>query len=192
MSHAYTPHAGSLAHRVCGFFARNRDDELSARDIATKFDVLSNSVRPLLAAAVRNGWLTYGSSPGEGKLYRAGPNLPADYGSSASTASAPTALPFFDKPPTKSRRGCVTLPELDVDALPVLTAPPKPSPAQTVERLLQRLQQPHQYVLLPAAWQHTVRKHINTHNRQARQGLAEGCYSLMRESDDQVRLQRIE
>lgn len=190
----FTPQPGSLADRVCAFFARNRDDELTTGDIATKFDVPGNSVRPCLASAVAHGWLADVKTP-DGRVFRAGTSLPDGY---RLNANAPAPLPpaiFGAAPskPTKGRRGTARLPELDADSLPILVAQPKPSASERITHLLQRLQEPHQYVLLPLAWKHTARKYVDQHNRQARAGTATGIYSLLHDpadGDDQIRLQR--
>lgn len=195
MPKPFTPQPGSLADRVCAFFARNRDDELTAGDIATKFDTTSNNVRPCLASAIAHGWLAEAKTE-EGRVFRAGAALPDDHRlrvpAPRATGVRPAAL-FGGTSVDKTRRGKCCLPDLDVDTLPVLIAQPKPSPADRINRLLQRLQEPNQYVLLPAAWKFTARKYVDAHNRATRAGHATGIYSLLHDpadGEDQIRLQR--
>jgi hypothetical protein len=49
---SYQPKPGSLAARVCAYFVKHPDEELSSKDIALKFDVESASVAALLATAL--------------------------------------------------------------------------------------------------------------------------------------------
>ena len=53
-----TLYAGSLAERVVDWFERNPGEELTARDIAIKFNYHRNVVYQRLAVAVREGYLT--------------------------------------------------------------------------------------------------------------------------------------
>jgi hypothetical protein len=58
----YTPVPGSLAERVCRFFAVNADESLSAKDIVLKFDATTASnVQAQLETAVGYGFLARSS-----------------------------------------------------------------------------------------------------------------------------------
>ena len=70
---AYTPEPGSLAERVSTWLRRNREEELTPRDIATKFDVPVQGLHFTLRDAMHHGWITRQGSNGS---YSAGPLLP--------------------------------------------------------------------------------------------------------------------
>lgn len=87
----YTPQPGSLPDRVCAFFRQHRDEELSTRDIAQKFDVPSASVSNTLTTCLAHGWLLRAKDDGGTTVYRAGPKLPTG---SADAQSTPPASGF--------------------------------------------------------------------------------------------------
>jgi hypothetical protein len=72
---SYLPQPDSLAARVCALFARNPEDELSAADIALKFDVTNvGGIKHSLAQSVATGLLTLKKNLTI-STYSAGPRL---------------------------------------------------------------------------------------------------------------------
>ncbi len=66
----------SVSFRTCIFFARNPDECLTSSDIAAKYDVPSNAVRPHLHYAVQTGLLRRENTLESHKyVYTAGPVL---------------------------------------------------------------------------------------------------------------------
>jgi len=130
---AYTPKPDSLAGRVCQFFADNEDEELSASDLALKFDVPRSSISALLAAAVGAGLVRrvpgqsmpfYAAGPSIGRLRAAPPPVaaPAAPPAPASVFAAGTAAA------KAARRQRKNLPPFDPDAIEVKTGVPIPLP----------------------------------------------------------------
>ena len=66
----YAPQENSLPDRVCQFFKRVPDEELSTCDIAAKFNARYQSIQTKLLRAVQSGLLKK-----EGPIYRAGENI---------------------------------------------------------------------------------------------------------------------
>ena len=95
----YKPQRDSLAARVSAFFVRNPQDELSARDVAAKWDVDTNAVRACLLPAVKAQWLIH-EDRGLGRVYAAGPNLrPVEAEPpKPSPAAVANASPFGQQP----------------------------------------------------------------------------------------------
>jgi hypothetical protein len=94
----YVPMRNSLAGRVCAYFMRDPDEELSSVDIALKFDVSQNSVASSLEQCVRAGLLV--CRKGQANVYGAGPRLAGDSG----LASSPAWLqPQANQPAPASR-----------------------------------------------------------------------------------------
>jgi hypothetical protein len=165
-----------LARQRDAFFAANRDEEMSAADIALKFDATRNGIEGTLQIAVKHEWLCHQrSAEGALKVYCAGPNLPHDYAAAdrladtvLSSPSAATSHPWPQhlRPGTKPPRRPAArnrLPELAVDELPVSTDRPVPlKPTRKGEsrydKLLDRLATPGASVLLPRKYQAAVQK----------------------------------
>ena len=97
---SYTPQPGSLAARVCAFFQRNPEDELSARDIAQKFDAQGSSVPALLASCLANQLLIRDKEEAGTMVYRAGAKL------SSFQSAPPPAAPLRRRRALRSRTGC--------------------------------------------------------------------------------------
>jgi hypothetical protein len=118
MSTAYTPEPGSLADRVCTWLRRNRDEELTPRDIATKFDVPVQGLHFSLRDAMDHGWILRSGTNGS---YSAGPRLPT----SAALAGAPGGVPAKPAPaaPHRTRRASAPL---DPDAVAIRAGVPIP------------------------------------------------------------------
>lgn len=72
----YRPHRDGMPARVLAFFAANTDEELSTRDIATKYTVAHGGVQTALTPAVGAGLLRHQVRHNLG-LYSAGPALHA-------------------------------------------------------------------------------------------------------------------
>ena len=76
----YKPQERSLAHRVCLFFAANRDEELWQEDLCVKWGVVTSDVHGSLQRAVAAGYLSHkpgrqnnrGANP---PTYSAGPKI---------------------------------------------------------------------------------------------------------------------
>lgn len=104
---AYVPQAGSLPDRVCEWFLRNAEEELTASDIARKYNVPSVNVAPTLASAVAAEWLTRDKGDDGVKVYRRGPKL-ATFAPAAASSRPPAGE-------IKRRR----LPPLDPDKVEI-------------------------------------------------------------------------
>ena len=79
----YLPRADSLPHRVCSYFARLPDEELSNKDIALKWQCDPKNILVQLSQAVAAGILAR-----DGMVYTAGPNI------SRMNESVPLSTPF--------------------------------------------------------------------------------------------------
>lgn len=66
----YLPRADSLPHRVCSYFARLPDEELSNKDIALKWQCDPKNILMQLKQAVDAGLLVR-----DGMVYSAGPHI---------------------------------------------------------------------------------------------------------------------
>ena len=93
---SYLPKPDSLAGRVCAYFYRHPDEELSTADITVKFDADSNSVSALLAGTVANGLLTLIKKGGAMVIYSAGPKL------AEAMSAPPPKAPAPPRPPAQA------------------------------------------------------------------------------------------
>ena len=116
---SYQPQPGGLAARVCGWFAKNREEELNSRDIGQKFDVPSSSVAAQLANCITHGYIAT-SNDGGGRVYTAGPNL------STFEAIVPTGG-ALGKALGEGRRRIGSAPPLDVSSIEIEVDVPKPA-----------------------------------------------------------------
>lgn len=66
----YAPQEDTLAHRVCAYFKRLPDEELSVSDISTKWSTDSKNVGVKLERCVEAGLLAK-----DGRVYSAGPDI---------------------------------------------------------------------------------------------------------------------
>ena len=74
-------HPLTLRERVILFFARHPEEELSTRDVMTKFGMLNrHAVRASLRSAVSQGVLACAWQPGMTGIYSAGPMLLVEVG----------------------------------------------------------------------------------------------------------------
>lgn len=160
----YEPHATSLAGKVLAYFRQHRDEELSAADIAIKYDTNVSEVPALLASAVTHLLLSVQSHRKNGvpgKLYSPGPALKAEASRAAAPAPA-SAWPAAAKPKPSPQLG-KRLPPLDISKLQVQTGQPMPARRGTQGQsrwgpLFAKLTQPDTSVDLPVAYKSAVAK----------------------------------
>lgn len=120
----YLPRADSLPHRVCIYFSRFPDEELSNKDIALKWQCDSKNVLVQLTQAVGAGLLAR-----DGLVYTAGPNI------GRMNEAVPLSSPFAGhKPPGKRR----AVPPLDIESIEFQTGLPTVLSAH--ERWVSKLQ----------------------------------------------------
>lgn len=173
---AYTPAPDSLAARVCAWFRLNSEEELTAGDIATKFDVPRTSVHNSLAAALSHEAIVFARSTDEGSsgmFYRAGPNL---------AACEPAIKP--------SRRGKSSLPPLDCRAIEVeqdVTPPPMGANRVATDwtPLLERLVASSATKPIPKDYQYSATKAL-----KAWRATHGGEYAMRSEGADHFRIYR--
>lgn len=114
----YVPEPGSVAFKVIEFFTTNPEEQLSAGDIAAKFDKPARNVHSLLARAIEAGLLTRKEDPSEGELvYVLGKGHPSVR---PNLAAHPT-LPPRAKASSRQRP-----PVLDVRDIPIRKGVPLP------------------------------------------------------------------
>jgi hypothetical protein len=149
----YKPLPGTLAERVCQFFLRHPEEELSTRDIAQKFDVPVGSVRNGLEACLTHKLLKFsGSNFLSGEALRAPP---------------PTAAAA---PPRRAPRQ--RLPHLDPasitvrDDVPVPVATRGPGGETKYGPSLDRLVKVGQSFLLPIEYRPAIAKAIKDHGKR--------------------------
>lgn len=110
----YRPEQGGLAFRVLDWFAKNPDEELSAKDIVLKFDVISTShVMPSLQAAIAHGLLQ--RAKGYGGLLRVGPAF--EEWAHLRSADQSALPPTLQQAATRARRN--PPPPIDITAIEV-------------------------------------------------------------------------
>lgn len=183
----YAPQPGSLADRVCTWFRRNPDEELSAADIAQQYDVSSSAVAASLAACYEHGLLRRDRSSGS-VVTVAGPNLKA--------RELPAAVTLLTAPPTKrqtSRATRTSLPELDWNLVQVAEDMPVPPKRLCVRgatkyaRLFELLSRPGLSAPIPLAYVAAVQKAAIVRSKG---GL--GKYVVRRTGENEARIWRTE
>lgn len=129
----YMPEPQSLAGRVCAWFKRHPEDELSAADIGHKFDVATlHLVRDSLEPAVVHQLLVIDpvKRAGAAAIYRAGANFrrylhPAN--GEPMAAGNGSHLPSLRTPPPSTvTKAAASLPEIDLARVDVKKGVPKP------------------------------------------------------------------
>lgn len=95
----YTPQPDSLPDRVCAFFRTHRDEELTTKDIAQKFDVPASGIGNTLASAIYHEWLKRTKDEGGTTIYQAGPSLPNGWGGTPEPAPQAAAARVQRKAP---------------------------------------------------------------------------------------------
>lgn len=159
MSKAYTPRSDSLAGRMCAFFQRNPDEELSLDDITDKFDAGRNNIHTQLGLSVEAGLLTRDRNADGDYIYKPGPNIGKADGVDMDAVHARRgAAPAFPFGAPQRRR--ISAPATDLpDPLAVAIEDGVPLPNARIKRdwtpLLKRLQ-PNQSAQLPIAARHTL------------------------------------
>lgn len=100
----YAPQPGSLPYRMLQYFVRNAMDELTLRDVSTKFSVNRTAVGASLAKAVKHDLIEQTRGAGQQRVYRAGKDL-ADYASTHHKALGLHLPPTADRSiPTPDQR----------------------------------------------------------------------------------------
>lgn len=126
----YSPSPNSVAWRVCAYFVKHPEEELSGADVALKFDCSRDSVTMLLRPSFEAGLLTR-----QGGVYSAGPALPAWKAHNDSRAAKNQAEAEKLAAQRATKNAPPHLPELDVDSLPpVEVGVPLPDSKQSMRR----------------------------------------------------------
>lgn len=86
---SYQPQAGSLPDRVCQWFRINAEEELTAADIARRYDCPPSGIVTTLTSAVAAGWLSRKKGDDGVMVYMSGPKLPAQPEPNVVSAGAP-------------------------------------------------------------------------------------------------------
>lgn len=107
----YLPRADSLPHRVCSYFARLPDEELSNKDIALKWQCDPKNILVQLGHAVSAGILAR-----DGTVYTAGPNI------GRMSEQAALSTPFAGLKPAGQRRAVP--PPIDIESIEFQTGLP--------------------------------------------------------------------
>lgn len=107
----YLPRADSLPHRVCSYFARLPDEELSNKDIALKWQCDPKNILVQLKQAVDAGLLAR-----DGVVYSAGSNI------GRMNEEAPASTPFAGLKPPGQRRALP--PPIDIESIEFKTGLP--------------------------------------------------------------------
>jgi hypothetical protein len=154
----YRPESGSLADRVCCFFIKHPEEELSSNDIARKFDVPAKNVTASLTACVTHELLQRAKDASGISVWVAGPNL-------AKTTPAPV-FPYI----AKTRSSVAGLPKLDVKKLQVRFDVPVPEKRQKgrtrYDELFDLLDKPGTSVLLERSYAASVLKAAQQYSKR--------------------------
>ena len=190
MNRTYNPAPHSVSWRVCSYFVQQPEEELSAADIALKFDCSKDSVTMLLRPAFEAGLLTR-----QGGIYGAGESLAA-WHQRVKERSAITEAAASKVAAKRATKGAPAhLPELDVTSLPpVETGVPLPANNQALRRgrtkydsLFESLPEIGQSRLIPAHYVDAIKKAAA--QRRKYHGEA---YVLMRVDPQMARIWRVE
>lgn len=158
---SYTPRADSLAERVCNYFSRLPDEELSTSDIAIKFDAQRHSVAAQLETAVTHGYLIR-----EGMAFRAGPKLPPP--------GTPAAVGGSIFPATRNGHGGPRTPfECDWASIKVekdVPLQPRGERHQKVFELFDKLEVNDSFVV-PIAGKHTIASAMTAYRKKTNKTL---------------------
>jgi len=122
----------SMPDRVIAFFRADPSEELTADDIATKFDTPRKNVHTQLQIAVKAGLLARNKDDEHGYLYTVGPALMVP-------VAPPTATPATTGKPRQPKA------DVDLRTLPIATDIPLPTirrKQQHAPEALDRLTQP--------------------------------------------------
>lgn len=171
----YLPRADSLPHRVCSYFARLPDEELSNKDIALKWQCDPKNILVQLKQAVDAGLLVR-----DGMVYSAGPHI-------GRMNDAPViSTPFVGLKPAGQRRAVP--PPIDIESIEFQTGLPTVISAH--ERWVAKLQtmQTDQWFEVPMAHANTLRAAATVLRREGKR-----VRVLMNQGSeqDQVRVVRV-
>lgn len=163
----YIPQTGSLADRVLGYLRANPLEELTARDVAVKFDVPSSSVKPCLATAEKHGELEYVRNDDLELVYR----LPRKDRKVSTTVQPPADVKRETPQPERpALRGPVitaaAVAPLTVDD-DVEVVPANKKPGQNKwDPLLAKLTKVGQSIAIPTGWYRPLHADISKRNRR--------------------------
>jgi len=171
----YIPQTGSLADRVLGYLRDNPTEELTARDVAMKFDVPSSSVKPCLATPEKHGELEYVRNDVLELVYRLPKSArkPATVDKPAASVQKATESPREKtRPEVPSLRG----PVITSEALAALTVdddvevvPANKKPGQNKwDPILAKLTKAGQSIAIPAGWYRPLYADISKRNRRSK------------------------
>lgn len=140
----YLPRVDSLPHRVCSYFARLPDEELSNKDIGLKWQCDPKNILIQLKQAVDAGLLQR-----DGVVYSAGPHI------GRMSEAPPISTPFAGMKPPGQRRAVP--PPIDIESIEFQTGLPTVLSAH--ERWVSKLQtmQPDQWFEVPMAHANSLR-----------------------------------
>jgi hypothetical protein len=166
----YTPRPDSLAARVVTFFRRLPDEELSARDIAEKWQAELKNVPVQLRLPVEAGLLSV-----DGSVYSAGPNIGRIEISAAAVERASTPAP--------SRAHVRTL--IDIEAIVFEDAPAgMTAPVKSHDRWVAKLRTmpAGKSFVVGSEYRHAVRTAATTLRKEGWR------ISVLAEGEDKVRV----
>lgn len=166
MNVTYIPQPGSLPHRVLSWFAINREEELTIRDIASKFDVaVVANIRPTLAPAIQHKLLSLGKDEKGQAVVTIGPAFDAWKAGAARDAVVPVR-------PYGGIKRSAPPPLLDLDAVEIkqgVISPRGGKNAPTLRKqmftLLDRLQ-PETHIELPLAYGHSLKNAVTAYVKE--------------------------
>jgi hypothetical protein len=175
----YQPQPGTLAARVCAWFRTNVEEELSARDIAGKFDVPAASVAACVNDCMLRGFVATRKDDNGGRVYVAGPKIGEFELGIPGTSTIGKAIA-----PTRATRRLTIAPPLDIDAVKIEPGIAKPIAGTAVSATYWAViakMQPTDSVLLPRVQAKRLYNLAITENKKAKGGQAWS----MRQVDDQ-------
>lgn len=171
----YIPRADSLPHRVCSYFKRLPDEEMSNKDIALMWQSDPKNILVQLKQAVDAGLLAR-----DGVVYSAGPNI------DSMGEAAPMSTPFVGLKKAGNRRAVP--PPIDIESIQFQTGLPTVISAH--ERWVTKLQamQVDQWFDVPMAHANVLRAAATVLRKEGKR-----VRVLMHQGDeqDQVRVVRV-
>lgn len=198
----YEPRTNSKTAKVLAFFQANRDETLTADDIADKFGLVRSNVHTVLRPALDAQLLARDRDHFGDYVYSAGPQLatlPVDDAGPATAPAATATPPQPSNPPqgatTLRRNAQVAVDPRDIAALPVDTGVPfhgpDRSPGAKWAPLFEKLTDNGHSVAYPLAWHTAVVAQAAKLNGALKKRNATYAYRVRKISDTQARLWRI-
>ena len=200
----YEPRSNSKTAKVLAFFQANRDETLTADDIADKFGLVRNNVHTVLRPALDAQLLARDRDHFGDYVYSAGPQLattaPAESEPSHAVIENHTAAASDEAwppapTPTLRRNAQVAVDPRDIAALPVDTGVPfhgpDRSPGAKWAPLFEKLTDNGHSVAYPLAWHTAVVAQAAKLNGALKKRNATYAYRARKISDTQARLWRI-